>query len=584
MSLRAKLIGFFLLLAVVPLVAVGAVGYLQSMRALRALIAAQTGTIAERAAAELTERYAQRESDLLLLVENQETQRLYRAHASGDAAQWAAELPQADAYLRTAWAQFSRSYERVEFRDRRGFVLYGLGEPSPSAVGTGEAGALTVSRPVVDPASGAAGGTLVALVRRDALIPSALLENRFGRAGYTMVLDRAAGEVVYHPSHALVRQRIATLLGPGGWRIDSALLARERGSFGYRERDSARVAAFVSLPNPPWTVVSVGAVDEFAAPFIRTRLVNLALVLLVTGAAAVAFVALTRRATRSLEALTRAADEVGAGNLAPSLPRADGDEVGRLSTAFGLMVGRIRDMLREVETSRHMAAVGEFAAQVAHEIRNPLTSIKLNLQRLQRDVGAGTLPPSAGVPMEISLREIERLDRVVRGVLSLGRERSVRRVPCGVHGIVTDALAVTRPQLEELGVAVDTELRAPSDRVLAEPEHLKAAFLNLFLNAAEAMPGGGRLRVATACNGAGGAATAIRVSVADTGPGVPEEVRSRIFQPFFSTKPQGTGFGLSVALRTVEEHGGKLELAADPGAESGAVFVVELPLVSETGV
>jgi signal transduction histidine kinase len=485
----------------------------------------------------------------------------------------------ANAYLRSAWEQFSRSYEWVEFRDRRGQVLYRLGQTLGEA-----AGALTVTKPIMGTSGGPAYGNLVAVVRLDALIPSAVLENRFGRAGYTMVLDRTAGEVVYHPSHALVRQPVAALLGPGGWGVNAALLGQERGSFAYRERDTARVAAFVSLGTPPWTVLSSGAVDEFAAPFIQTRLVNLALVLLVTAATAVAFVVLMRRATRSLDALTRAADEVGAGNFAPALPAAGRDEVGRLSAAFALMVGRIRDILREIETSRNMAAVGEFASHLAHEIRNPLTSIKLNLQRLERDVQARSLPPEAQVPVGICLREIERLDRVVRGVLTLGRERPARRVACSVHEIVGDALAVVRAQLEEQHVTVETGFQAPADRVQGEPEHLKAVFLNLFLNAAEAMLRGGRLRVTTECDGTSGeGAPRIRVHVSDTGGGIGPELRERIFHPFYSTKALGTGFGLPLALRTVEEHGGRLELMAPGEAPGGAEFVVELPLARAEG-
>jgi signal transduction histidine kinase len=578
MSLRAKLIGLFFLLAVVPLVGIGVLGYLQSMRALRSLIAAQAGAIAERAGSELSDRYARRESDLLLLAENAETQRLYRARASGDAAQWAAALPVADAYLRGAWEQFSRSYEWVEFRDGRGFVLYRLGEPLADAAGSGTRGALTVTKPIVGPGGGPAYGTLVAVVRRDALIPASVLENRFGRAGYTMVLDRGTGEVVYHPRHSLIRQRIPALLGPAGWGVDTALIARARGSFRYSEHDTARVAAFVSLAAPPWTVLSSGAVDEFAAPFLRTRLVNLALVLLVTATTAVMFVALTRRSTRSLEALTTAADEVGGGNLAPDLPRAGSDEVGRLSAAFGMMVGRVRGMLREIAASRHMAAVGEFAAQLSHEIRNPLTSIKLNLQQLQREGAAGRLPPGAALPVSISLREIERLDRVVRGVLALGRTRPMHRAACSVHAVVAEALALVRPQLEQQGVAMETDFRAATDAVLGDAEHLKALFLNLFLNAAHAMPGGGRLSVATETDEAnGGPPTLLRVRVADTGPGIPAELRQRIFEPFYSTQGDGSGFGLPLALRTVEEHGGRLVLE-DAAAAEGASFLVELPM------
>lgn len=581
MTLRVRLIAFFFALAVVPLVAIGLVGYVQSMRALRQLIATQTATIAERTGSELQERYLQRESDLLLLAENAETERLYRARASGDAARWAAALPMADAYLQTAWQQFSRSYEWIEFRDPRGFVLYRLGAPLAVAGDVGTRGALTVTKPIMGPGDGRAHGTLVALVRRDALIPSAVLESRFGRAGYAMVIDRAAGGVVYHPSHALLGRPIAALMGQAGWGVNPALLESRRGSFSYRESDSARVAAFVTLANPPWTILSSGAVSEFSAPFIRTGSTFLALVVLVTAVTVLAFVVLTRRATRSLHALTAAADEVGEGNFEPRLPPAGADEVGRLSSAFALMVDKVREMLLEVAASRHMAAVGEFAAQLSHEIRNPLTSIKLNLQRLERSIRDGATAADAQAPLGICLREIERLDRVVRGVLTLGRERPSRQEPCALHDIVGDALAVVRAQLDQQGVSVETSFAAPRDRVLGEPEHLKAVFLNLFLNAAEAMPAGGRLRVTTHGNDESvEGKPSIQVRVEDTGRGVPAELRDRVFKPFFSTKAQGTGFGLPLSARTIEEHGGRLALRPD-AREAGAAFLVELPLALE---
>lgn len=581
MSLRTKLIAFFFLLAVAPLAAIGVLGYLRSTRALHALLERQTAEVAERVAAELRDRFASRESDLLLLAENAETRRLYEVHARGDAPAFAAALAAADAYLRAAWSQMARSYEQITFRDTTNTVLYRLGES-----GTAESGlaarALTMRKPIEEPRRARAVGSLVATVRREALLPTDVLESRFGRSGYTMVIDRATGEVVHHPSHALTRRTVASLLGPAGWNVDTARLSRPHGTLGYREADTTRVAAFVSLADPPWTVISSGAAEEFSAPFVRARAVDLVLVLLVATAVAAGSIALTRRATRSLEALTAAADEVGAGNLAPELPAAGRDEVGRLSGAFGLMVGRVREMLREIETRRHMAAVGEFASQLSHEIRNPLTSIKLNLQRLERDVAAHALQPEATVPLGICLREIERLDRVVRGVLALGRERPSRRVACAVHEIVGDALAVVRAQLDQQRVSVETGFRAAGDRVLAEPEHLKAVFLNLFLNSAEAMPNGGRLLVSTESAGApGDGAALIRVRVADTGGGIRPELRQQIFKPFYSTKPSGTGFGLPLALRTVEEHGGRLELE-DGGASSGAAFVVELPLAAES--
>jgi signal transduction histidine kinase len=587
MSLRGKLIGFFCLLAAGPLIAVGIFSYVHSMRTLRELVASQTRTIAERAATEMHDRYLLRQSDLILLAENAETQRLFRFRAAGGRAEAESALAAADAYLRHAWELLGRSYVRLDFIDAQGELVYHLGEPAERLEGgrTGAAGpteALQVEGPIQDTRDGRRMGTLVAAVRFDALLPQDALESRFGRAGYTMVLDRRSGRVVYHPRHTYARRAVAALTGPGGWDIDAALLSRERGSFAYREGDSTRVASFASIVDPPWTVLSSGAVAEFAAPFRRASLVNLLLVLAVTLLAAGTFILLTRRSTRSLEALTTAADEVGAGNFAPDLPSLGRDEVGRLSTAFGLMVAKVRNMVHEIESSRHMAAVGSFAAQLSHEVRNPLTSLKLNLQSLARDAAAGGLPESASRPVGICLREIERLDRVVGGALSLARDRALTRAPCSVHQVLGDAVDVIHAQLERQGVALEMSLLAPHDRVVGDPESLKAVFLNLFLNAAEAMPNGGRLSVSTAHAGAApGSRGAISVWVADTGTGVPPEARERIFQPFYSTKPQGTGFGLPVALRTVEEHGGRLRLADDERPVRGAVFLVQLPLAAE---
>jgi signal transduction histidine kinase len=581
MSLRARLIAFFFILAVAPLAGIGVLSYTQSLRALRGLLGRQTGAIADRVAGELQDRYELRESELRLLSENAETQALYRARASGDAARTAAAHSAADAYLRSAWAVLGRSYDEVEFRDEGGQLVYRLGPPIASGPlePTPARGLLTIRKPIVDAQRSAAVGTLLAAVRSDALLPTDVLATGFGRAGYTMVVDRAAGEVLYHPRHAGLRQSLTELLGPSGWDVPAAALARGRGTFIYRQADSTRVAAFVALESPPWTVLSSAAVDEFVAPFSRTRNLLLALVLLVTCSVAVAFVLLTRRATRSLLALSAAADEVGAGNFAPALPPPSRDEVGRLSSAFGLMAGKVHEMLREVSASRHMAAVGEFAAKLSHEIRNPLTSIKLNLQRLERNAALHDQPPEARAPLAICLREIERLDRVVRGVLTLGREPAPQRVRCALHETVGDALAVVRAQLDEQGVTVQTSFRASTDQVLGDPEHLRAVFLNLFLNAAEAMPDGGRLQVTTESDDAPpGAARRIRVRVADTGGGIRPELREKIFQPFYSTKPHGTGFGLPLAARTVEEHGGRIELLPDSESGGGAAFIVKLPL------
>jgi signal transduction histidine kinase len=218
-----------------------------------------------------------------------------------------------------------------------------------------------------------------------------------------------------------------------------------------------------------------------------------------------------------------------------------------------------------------MAAVGEFAAQISHEIRNPLTSIKLNLQKMERAKRAGRLPPETDKPLEITLREINRMDRVVHGVLQLGRSRATTHGRINVSQIVKETIDVASPQLERTGVTLRSEFASAGGDVWVRGDAalLSGALLNVILNAAEAAVGG-EVFVDVEHTGSGG-----RVTIRDTGPGIPREHRERIFEPFFTTKEGGTGLGLALAQRTIEEHGGSLRLA-EPAV--GAAFVLELPI------
>ncbi|NIN71443.1 MAG: HAMP domain-containing protein [Gemmatimonadetes bacterium] len=588
MSFRTKLLALFAVLGVTPVVVLGVFNYIRSMEAVESLIAARTASIAERAATEIAERYTLRQSDLLLLAENAETQRLFRARAAGDEELVASAYEMADAYLRRAWGVMASSYRWIEFRDNTGALLYSLGvSASQRAMGEEYGGAelqdeIRVNQPIRDIEGTGDFGTLVAAVRTRALIPDEALAASFGRAGYSVILDRAGERVLFHPRRAFLRQDTEVLIGPANWNADPALFSDSAGNFSYEEDGAERVASFVSLTSPPWTIVSSASVDEFAAPFARTRLVNLSLMFLVAAVISVAFLLVTRRMTRSLRSLTAAADQVAEGNFEPALPGAGSDEVGKLSAAFAIMVDHVRDMLRRIQESRHLAVVGQFASQLSHEIRNPLTSIKLNLQSLQRDAAAGRIPEDSARPVDICLREVSRLDRVVRGVLDVARTRTATREPCSVHAAVADALEVLRAQVEQQSIDVREDLRASHDTVRGDAEQLKGVLLNLLLNAAEAMPAGGRLWVSTETRDAAETgASVIRVRVADEGPGVSPELKEKIFEPFFSTKAEGVGFGLALAQHAVEEHDGTLTV--EDGAGTGAVFVVELPLAA-TGI
>jgi signal transduction histidine kinase len=588
MTLRTRFFALFTLLAVIHLVAVGAFGYVRSMRAVESLVATQVGEIARSAARELQDRYALHEANLLLLAQNTETQSLLQALATGDSSAIATARATATPYLEYAWQVLGAQYAWVELRESGGRILHRMGGDPGAATGApgapasyGSSGWLRLQEPIFDAERSRQVGTVTAGVIPDAMLPFEALERRFGASGYSVVFDRSTGRVLYHPRHAYWQRSIAEVAGPSGWDVDVSVFEQPEGSITYTEADSTRVAVFQSLDSPPWTVLASGSLDEFGQPFVQSRTANLLLILSLTVAVWVAYTLLARRATRSLAALTDAADRVGAGDYAPDLPRAGQDEVGRLTAAFRLMVTKVRESLQQMEASRQMAAVGEFASQVSHEIRNPLTSLQLNLQGLKRDVERGTIPPESARPVDLCLKEIHRLEGVVSGVLQLGRPHATQAMLCSLHGVIREALEVLRAQTERAGVEVHTSFLAGEDTVRGDAEELKSVFLNLFLNSADAMSAGGNLRVATEPMQDGGARTGIRARVEDDGAGIPLEVREEIFKPFFSTKKGGTGLGLSLAARIVEEHQGVLKLADAAHSSRGAAFVIELPVASE---
>ncbi len=590
MSLRARILVLFLGLGVVPILLLGVLGYARSMRAVHGLLEAQTSALAHEAASEIRDRYELRLSELLLLAENAETQRLYQAHSGRNPQLSDSTLRQAERYLAEAWARFGGSYGDIQLRAAEGQPVLSLG--SGGGLDTFEAGAalepLGISPtarlriPVPDLETGERIGTVEAAVRLRIVLPLEILETVFGTSGYTVVMDRSEGEILHHPSRRFVNQPLSSLLGSGSWGVDPQILGADSGSFSYREADSSRVASFVSLETPPWTVISTASMDEFAPPFRGARRGDLLIVLLLAALVAGVFLVSTRRAMASLEALTKASERLGKGDLAPPLPPSGPDEGGRLSAAFGLMVGEVRQMLHRVEETRQMAIMGELASSISHEIRNPLTSIKLNLQGLDQEAQAEGMSDSSVRSLRICLREVAHLEEAVRKILDLARTHPPVKVETSLHDTLSEAVELLQTQLDSHRVEVQVGFKAADDLVLADPEELKSVFVNLIVNAEEAMPEGGTVTIITENPSGEGSEGTIRVRVTDQGPGVPEEVREQIFRPFVTTKTEGTGFGLAIARLAVPEHEGRIRLEAgaesDRGANQGATFLVELPL------
>jgi signal transduction histidine kinase len=244
------------------------------------------------------------------------------------------------------------------------------------------------------------------------------------------------------------------------------------------------------------------------------------------------------------------------------------------------MLARLGTAMRQHESARQLALVGEMTSQLSHEIRNPLSSIKLNLQSVDREVRRGEVPADLPEVMRLCIGEINRLDGAVQSVLRLGRPRALETQPCRLHALVEDTLDLMTPRFDQSGIALATDLAAPTDLIDGDAEQLKGVFMNLLVNAADAVaaPGGGIHVWSEVVGGAH-----IRLHVADGGPGIPPESRDLIFQPFFTTKANGSGIGLALAHQTMEAHGGRLYLEKRSELERGTEFVVEMPLSAVPG-
>jgi signal transduction histidine kinase len=223
----------------------------------------------------------------------------------------------------------------------------------------------------------------------------------------------------------------------------------------------------------------------------------------------------------------------------------------------------------QLDRMGRLASIGQLAAGVAHEIRNPLTGLGISIDILGEEEG---LSASGRALLGDMAREIDRLEALIRGLLDFARPQPVRPRPMRVAKAL-EWQGTFREQCRKKGVRFDAELRG-NPKLRGDPEKLKQLFLNLAINALEATEPGGEIRIC--CDQVRLKGTAwVRVMVEDTGPGMDPEVLAQVFNPFFTTKSEGTGLGLAIAHSIVEQHGGRIDARSEPGA--GTRFIVDLP-------
>ena len=260
------------------------------------------------------------------------------------------------------------------------------------------------------------------------------------------------------------------------------------------------------------------------------------------------------------------------------------EELGRIILAYSEVTDRLQkshhqltqtvDSLRRelgeknrlLERKNRLAALGEMAAGLAHEIRNPLGGIQLYASMLAHDLN--DRPEALQTVRKIS-KGVKRLEELVGQVLHFTREIEAHPIPMDLAATVVQAVEYATPAMDARAVRCAIE-GPPALEILGDPLLLGQAVLNLLLNAAEAIDGAGEVRIEFGPPPAGSEARQFHLAIHDTGPGIPAEVLDKIFNPFFTTKESGTGLGLAIVHRIVEAHDGVIQATNDP--RQGAKF------------
>jgi two-component system nitrogen regulation sensor histidine kinase NtrY len=273
-----------------------------------------------------------------------------------------------------------------------------------------------------------------------------------------------------------------------------------------------------------------------------------------------------KKLTKPIEELSRGTEEIARGNLNYTIDESYGDEMGRLIHSFNKMTQDLREHQSQIQKIERINAWTEVAKRMAHEIKNPLTPIQLSIERLRRRYldkiqDDGTFNEATN----IVLNEVQSLKKLVSEFNTFARLPETKLLADDLNAIIIEAVNLFRAAHEK--IKFDLDLSPSLSKIPLDRSQIKRALINLFDNAVSAMPDAGSVKISTKVeNGF------IQLVIADEGMGIPDDLLPKLFEPYFSTKKDGTGLGLTIVQRIVLEHGGFIK--AHKNYPSGAVFTI----------
>ncbi|MDZ7289830.1 MAG: ATP-binding protein [candidate division KSB1 bacterium] len=374
--------------------------------------------------------------------------------------------------------------------------------------------------------------------------------------------------------------------------IDSVAAGRHNHKIYINQDGIEMIAAYAPIPQEHWgTVIQQPTSEAFAPAKQMQRQVYLLVLVSVVVAAFIAAV-YTRQIVKPVNRLVSGIALIATGNLHHRIPPLGQDEISQLAGHINAMAGRLLEVQRQLKRSERLETLNKLASVLSHEIRNPLNSMVINMQLMRREFSKPRVDVrKLEMYHQIIASEIGRVEALVSNFLLIAKPPKLEKSPQNLSVLLDELIKAELSNALTKGIRVERNYKAPHLVAEADSQKLYQAFLNIFLNAIQAMPGGGRLTIGldvlapdtgddyARVNEQGGDVHYAAISFQDTGKGIPENELSKIFDFYYTTKEQGTGIGLSFAQQIVEEHGGRIQVKSEVG--KGSEFVIYLPYVTE---
>ncbi|MBS1111830.1 MAG: signal transduction histidine kinase [Nitrospirae bacterium] len=313
---------------------------------------------------------------------------------------------------------------------------------------------------------------------------------------------------------------------------------------------------------------------------IKMRYLTLPVIGFVILLGVAASILLSRFITRPLSEFTGFAKVLGKGEFGGKLKVRSGDEIGELAQSFNKLSMELKAAMEKMEeayTYTHLlqteklSSIGQISAGLAHELKNPVTTLKMLFQAFVEN------PDMTREDAAIINKEIEKIDNVLNSFLGFVKEKSFHFTEINIDKLIDRVLSLASFDLDSYGIVVQKDMTAGLPDITGDRALLEQVFLNLVINAVQAMPDGGEIRISGKTDN-----NFVDVMIWDKGGGIPADLRSKVFNPFFTTKEHGTGLGLSIAYNIINAHRGELFFDTNEGV--GTVFTVRLPKAEQSKI